>query len=165
VYSPPWRGPFDVYGDVQRIGRMDFWETAAAAMVGGLGVLLFAGLCRFAWFFFRMRYTAFARQLVRTGTSVNETLSVRTANAVLTNAHNGTARADIGSGWHPRETAAQQHFRIRPGTSRQDGQRTSCSETSRRRVAGSRSHSSDQATAPNSGIPARAALPLGTLAP
>jgi ribose/xylose/arabinose/galactoside ABC-type transport system permease subunit len=53
---------------------MGFWQTAAAAMVGGLGVLLFAALCRLAWFFFRMRYTAFGRHLVRIGTSANEML-------------------------------------------------------------------------------------------
>ena len=53
---------------------MSFWDTAAAAFVGGLGVLLLASLVRLGWFFFKARFTAFGRLQTKAGMSIEEAL-------------------------------------------------------------------------------------------
>jgi hypothetical protein len=53
---------------------MGFWETAAAALVGGLGVGLIAGSCRLGWLFFRRRYTPYGRLETRVETQFAEIL-------------------------------------------------------------------------------------------
>jgi len=53
---------------------MGFWETAAAALVGGLGVLFLAGLCRLGWLVFKMRFTAYGRLVQRTGIDIEKAL-------------------------------------------------------------------------------------------
>jgi hypothetical protein len=52
-----------------------FWETAAAAFVGGVAVLLIGSLVRFGWFYYRMRHTAFGRHTTRAGMLVEQALS------------------------------------------------------------------------------------------
>lgn len=53
---------------------MGFWETAAAVFVGGLGLLVLTGLCRFAWLMFKANYTAFGRVQPKVGMEVEEAL-------------------------------------------------------------------------------------------
>ncbi len=53
---------------------MGFWETALAAFVGGLAVLCLAGLFRFGWLVFKMRFTAFGRLQTRAGTTIEKAL-------------------------------------------------------------------------------------------
>src|SRR6266508_3325411 len=60
---------------------MGFWETALAAFVGGLAVLCLAGLFRFGWLVFKMRFTAFGRLQTRAGTTIEKALRKRSKRA------------------------------------------------------------------------------------
>ena len=54
---------------------MSFWETAAAAFVGGFGVLLLGGLCRLGWVYLKMRHTAVGRHQLRVGRTLEKALA------------------------------------------------------------------------------------------
>lgn len=53
---------------------MGFWETATAAFVGSLGVLLIGALCKLAWLFYKIRFTAYGRHTTRVGMTVEKAL-------------------------------------------------------------------------------------------
>lgn len=53
---------------------MSFWGTAAAAFVGGLGVLVIGGLIRFGWLMFFSQFTAYGRLQTKAGRQVEEAL-------------------------------------------------------------------------------------------